>query len=214
MITVALVEPVTAGVMPPVVVTLTLGVQVPFRNMVPEVAATVKVSVCDVLLSVMVEEAGAMVQIPAGVELVEAVIVAGSVVGFAGTEDSAPLVVQVTLGVPMVTGLAGVQVSAGRLITGGAAIATVTKAAVVELGPAPVAVIVALAGPGVAGRLAGTIVIVRVCNPSVVEVGLSVIHGQGVVAAHVEVKFTVPLGPNCCSCVVNEVVAAFPWPMV
>jgi len=205
----ALVAAVIAGVMPPVVATLALTVQVA-DNPVPVVGPTVKLSGVGVVLRVIVEDPGVTVH---GPEPMVAVTVAGSVVGLAGAKESAAVVVQVTLAVPAVTGLAGVQVSAGRLITGGAATAIVTVAEVVELGAAPVAVMVALAGPGVVGRLAETIPIVRVCRPAEVEVGLSVMYGQGE-TPQLEVKFTVPVVPNCCSCVVNEVVAALAWPMV
>jgi len=213
---VVLVEAVMAGVMPPVVVTVTVGVQVPFANPAPEVGVTVKVSVCAVLLSVTVEVAGAMEQFAVASLATEAVTEAGSVVGLAGDTDSAAVVVQVTLAVPAVSGLPGVQVRAGRLITGGAAMATVTVAEVVVAEEAPLAVMVAVAGPTVVGRLAGTMVIVSVCRPAVVEVGLSVIHGQGVTAGEpqLELKFTVPLVPNCCSCVVNTLCAGAAWPRV
>ena len=130
----------------------------------------------------------------------------------AGDTDSAAVVVQVTLAVPAVIGLAGVQVRAGRLMVGGAASAIATIAVVVKIAKSSlVAVMVATAGPGIVGRLAGTIVIVSVCRAAAVQIGPSVINGQGETAGdpQLEVKLTVPAVPNCCSCVVNEVMAGF-----
>jgi hypothetical protein len=184
------------------VATPTFKVQVP-DNPTPIAGLTVKLSGVAVVERVMVDEAGVTVQGPP--EAMEAVTVAGRVVGLAGATESAALLVQVTLAVPAVTGLAGVQVSAGRLmVMGTGPMATFTVALVVL--PGPVAVMVALAVPTVVGRLAGVMVIVRGIRPRVLEVVLSVIHGQGVVDAQVEVKVTLPVVPNCWSVVEN----AFP----
>ena len=199
---VALPEAVIAGVMPLVVATPTFKVQVP-DNPTPIAGLTVKLSGVAVVERVMVDEAGVTVQGPP--EAMEAVTVAGRVVGLAGAKESAALLVQVTLAVPAVTGLAGVQVSVVRVMVGTGVTPTVTVAVAI-LPLWPVAVIVAVAVPPVppkVGRLAGTMVMVSGIWPRVLEARLSVIHGQGVVDAQVEVKVTLPVVPNWSSVVLK-----------
>lgn len=90
---VALVELVIAGVMPLVVATATASVQLA-NNPIPLDGLTVKLSGVAAVERLMVEVAGATVQ---GPELIEAVTVAGRVVGLAGIVESAAVVVQTTL---------------------------------------------------------------------------------------------------------------------